>query len=381
MVRRLFAFCCILVALVVITGQLGAAEPSIDEYVKVFNPDLYAGNVAAPMTSTFTVPGSDISHEVNHMFWFSMLIFLPFLILPQVLLLVAIFRFRQKKGDTRKPATWVHNMRLEIAWTVIPVLALIVVGIPTFPLLFKMELPPENIDDAVQITVHGHQFAWDYTYNHEGVELKVDPVNGHQEVLVFPVDRTVSLAITSNDVNHAWWIPAFGVKKDAIIGRYNSCWFTPDRTGFFKGQCAELCGPLHGRMIIGAVVVEPQHYERWLTLQKHRDDTTSVWNALLGWKAGGDDTAVRAAITKYRAKSTGTAETAESDFALRYWVAHNSISYSRRDPGGDKKSAEFAAWQADNLQMPERKSLVGDILASLTLLPQSEAVVTASIQE
>jgi len=378
MVRRLFAFCCIVVVLLAIAGPMGAAEPSIEEYVKVFNPDLYVGKEGAPMANTFTTPGSDIAHDVNHMFWFTLLVFLPFLILPQILLLVAVYRFRQKKGDNRKPATWIHSMRLEVAWTVVPILAVIVVGIPVLPLLYKMELPPENINDAVQITVHGRQFAWDYTYKHEGVELKLDPVNGHQESLVLPVGRTVSLAITSNDVNHAWWIPAFGVKKDAIIGRYNSCWFTPDTIGFFKGQCAELCGPSHGRMIIGAVIVEPQHFDRWLTLQKHRDDASSVWNAVLGWKAGSDDAAVRTAVLKYRSKST---QVVDSDFALRYWIAHNSVSFARRDPGGNKESPEFAAWQADLTQMESRKTLVGDILASLTLLPQSEAVVTASIQE
>lgn len=378
MVRRLSVLFVILALLGF--GVAGAAEPSVDEYVTIFNPDLFAGKDAAPMTSTFTVPSSDISHEVKDMFWFTMLVFLPFLILPQILLLVVIFKFRQR-ADGRKAATWVHNSKLEVFWTAIPIAALIIVGIPVFPLLFKMELPPDNINDAVQITVNGRQFAWDYTYKHEDIALGLDLVSAQQESIVLPIGRTVSLAITSNDVNHAWWIPAFGVKKDAIIGRYNSAWFTPDRIGFYKGQCAELCGALHGQMIIGAVVVEPQHYELWLSLQRHREAATPVWNAVMAWKTGADETPVRDAIIRYREK---TKATSEADFALHYWIAHNSESLRRRDPGGLKDSDAYQAWQADldPATISSRKQLVGRILAaSVSAIYQPEVVVTASNQE
>jgi cytochrome c oxidase subunit II len=377
MARRLFRLALLLVCVI---GIVSAAEPSIDEYVAKFNPNLYAGAEAAPMESTFTAPGSNIAHEVNDYFWFSMIVFLPFLVLPQILLLYVIFKFRQRKNDGRKASTWVHNTKLEIAWTLIPVVALIIVGIPAFPLLYRMELAPENIDGgALQINVTGRQFAWDYEYKHEGVKIGQDLVSSQQESLVLPVGRTVALGITSNDVNHAWWIPAFGVKKDAIMGRFNSCWFTPDRVGFFKGQCAELCGQSHGKMVIGAAIVEESYYAKWLVFQANRNPAQKVWDALVAWTPGSDDKALRETIAGYRTKTGGTAD---ADQSLRYWVAYNGESYTRKDPGGLKDSPEFAEWQANQSNFAARKAKVGEILAALASIPQQqEAHVMASVEE
>lgn len=359
-----------------IVGIAVAAEPSVDDYVKTFHPDLYAGAEKAPMTSTFNTPASNIAVEVKDYFWFATFVFLPFLILPQVLLLYVIFKFKDRKNG-RKPATFIHNTRLEIAWTLIPVLALIIVGIPAFPLLYKMEQPPQGWEEhAIQITVTGKQFSWLYDYKKEGVQIGTDGVSLQQESLVLPLGRPALLSITSTDVNHAWWIPAFGVKKDAIIGRYNSVWFTPERTGFYKGQCAELCGPNHGAMIIGAVVVEPDLYATWVSFQKHRAATEKIWNAAID--PATDEAVLREAVTTYRANAGGTAA---ADLALRYWMAHNALSWTRRNPGGLADSEAYRSWKATGDAIPARVNKVAEILGSLARQPSPTEAVVASAQE
>lgn len=324
---------------------LGAAEsvPSpdpaqVDRYVALFNQDLYAldakRKVVTPITGAFDAPATDIAREVASGTWFSFLVFLPFLVLPQVLLIFIIFKFR-KKDDGRAPATFMGNHKLEIIWTAIPCLALIIVGIPMFDLLYKMEAPPADQRRDMVVEVRGKAFAWDYKYQRLGGDLPTrreeqyevgQDVVGMQEPLVLVKDRRVILNLTANDVNHAWWIPAFGVKKDAIKGRYTNVWFTPERNGFFKGQCAELCGQGHGVMLISALVVDEPDFAVWSQAQRHRGDSVRVWSAI-----GGDEVDAKAldeAVAAYLAKGGS----AQRLFALRYWVAANFVARSRR-PG------------------------------------------------
>lgn len=145
-----------------------------------------------------------------------------------------------------------------------------------------------------------------------------------QEPLVLVKDRRVILNLTSNDVNHAWWIPAFGVKKDAIKGRYTNTWFTPEKLGLFKGQCAELCGQGHGIMLISALVVEEADFAVWSELQRHRADTVRVWTALVAKELDGK--AVEEAVGAYLLKGGVPWRV----FALRFWMASNAASLSRR---------------------------------------------------
>ena len=335
-----------------------AATPSVDQLVSTFNPDLFALNgkydPATKITNMFTSPASDIAREVQFNSWFNIVVYGPFLILPQVLLLFVIFKFRDRK-DGRKAATFMGNHALEIIWTAVPCLALVVVSVPVWTILWKMELPPENAHNAMNVEVRGKEFAWDYKYqNHElGFSIGQD-VTGFQEPLVLEKGRTTILNITSNDVNHAWWIPAFGVKKDAIIGRYTNTWFTPDTEGFFKGQCAELCGQGHGIMIISSVVVGPELFETYTALQRHRNDTLKVWNAVQPAVAEVDGKALAEAVAAYAAKGAGP----DRQLALRFWIASNYASVQRKRQEG-LTPAEVAA------RGLERRGLVDRALAVL----------------
>ena len=234
-----------------------------------------------------------------------------------------IFRFRDRQ-DGRKAATFMGNHTLEIVWTAIPCLALVVVSVPVWHVLWKMELPPANAHDALNVEVRGKKFAWDYKYQDYQIGIGQD-LTGQQEPLVLPKGRTTMLYITSNDVNHAWWVPAFGVKKDAIIGRYTNTWFTPDTEGYYKGQCAELCGNDHGIMVISSVVVSPERFQDYLSLQRHRGDCNAVWKLLKPEVGTVDQAALAAAVKTYLDKGRG----AERLLALRFWVASNYASIAR----------------------------------------------------
>jgi cytochrome c oxidase subunit 2 len=179
-----------------------------------------------------------------------------FFLLAEILLLIAIIRFRAKPGV--KPATWHENVRLEIVWTAIPALAMIFLSGPAFSTLKYMDTIPKP---DLTIEVVGHQWFWEYRYPKYGVVFANEP-------LVVPAGKVVAADVTSIDVVHSWFVPAFGVKMDANPGRVNHTWFQVDRPGTYEGQCAELCGVLHGQMMIEVDVVTPEEFERWIQQRK-----------------------------------------------------------------------------------------------------------------
>ncbi|MCB9358120.1 MAG: cytochrome c oxidase subunit II [Calditrichaeota bacterium] len=206
---------------------------------------------ADPVTSWIFDPATPVAGEVRDTFHIMLGLTLPFLLLPQILLVYAIWKFNEKRGH--KPATFHDNLKLEIIWTVIPVLTLIAISIPAYSTLKKIEVPPKS--DLV-VEVIGHQFFWEY-------RLPKYDVGFANEPLVVPADKIITLNLTSVDVIHSWWVPSFGVKQDANPGRITHAWFKAP-AGKYKGQCAELCGPLHGEMWIDVQVVSDSEFETWL---------------------------------------------------------------------------------------------------------------------
>jgi cytochrome c oxidase subunit 2 len=312
----------------------------VDRDVALFNPDIYSldaqGNPVHATKSAFLDPASEIAREMVWVTWFTSLVFLPFLVLPLVLLLYVVFKYRDT-GDGRQPATFTGNHKLEVIWTLIPCVALLIVSLPTWAILRDAEAPPVSKKDNMTVTVIGKQFAWDYLYKgmfkdpkaEEKQEIGIGQFMGIQEPLVLARGRTVQIHMTSDDVNHAWWVPAFGVKKDCIKGRFTYAWFTPDLVGVFKGQCAELCGANHGIMIVSAVVVEKPDFERFIALQRAKDDTLRVWSAVQPPPGTAiDDKALREAVAGYLARG----RSAERQYALRYWIANNYSTLLRVPP-------------------------------------------------
>ena len=182
-----------------------------------------------------------------------------------VAMIYAIVKFRKSKGAI--PAKFSHSTTAEIIWTVIPCIILIGMAVPSAETLVRLE---DTRNSGLTIKVTGYQWQWGYDYIDQGVSFfsmldresnetrqpgsgrdPFDVENYLLEVnnrLVVPVDTKVRLLVTAADVLHSWWMPAFGVKKDAIPGFVNEAWFQATETGVYRGQCAELCGMDHGFM-------------------------------------------------------------------------------------------------------------------------------------
>lgn len=189
-----------------------------------------------------------------------------------LLMLYVVIRYNSRTN--REPTRTSHNTVLEILWTAVPVLILLVIAIPSFRLLFQSDIIPEA-DMTVKAT--GHQWYWSYEYPDHGafafdaflVEDE-DLQPGQPRLLatdnhiVVPVGAVVRLQVTASDVLHAWAVPAFGVKIDAVPGRLNETWFQVTEPGLYYGQCSELCGVRHGYMPITVEAVSPAAFDAWV---------------------------------------------------------------------------------------------------------------------
>ena len=190
------------------------------------------------------------------------------------LMIYICLRFNKRKNP--KPATFTHNKTVEVIWTVIPILILVGIAIPSLRLhynYYNNETIIQNPDLTVKIV--GHQWYWSYEYPEQkiafdsNITAEKDLPKGAPRLLevdnplVVPVGKVVRLQITSADVMHAWAMPAFGVKKGAIPGRLNETWFKAEKEGIYYGQCSILCGKLHGFMPIKIIVVSPEQFDIW----------------------------------------------------------------------------------------------------------------------
>lgn len=214
------------------------------------------------------------------------------------LLVICVVRFNEKRNPV--PSKTTHHTLLEVAWTIVPVLILVVIAIPSFRLLFAQYSPPPA---DLTIKVVGRQWNWDVVYPDSGdltmtqlmlVDDELQPGQPKQlatdNVAVVPVNKVVRVEVTAEDVIHAFTIPSFGVKVDAIPGRLNETWFKAEREGIYYGQCSELCGFAHDGMPISIQVVAQDTYDKWLAAAKTSlDDAKKV---LAQAKSGVDATNV-----------------------------------------------------------------------------------------
>lgn len=192
----------------------------------------------------------------------------------------AILWHRKARGV--EAAHFHENTLIEIIWTLIPLGILVLMAIPAARLLIKMH---DYADSDLSIKITGHQWYWEYEYLGEGIRIisrlatpqeqiqNRDVKNLHylREVdnpIVVPEKKKIRFLTTAADVIHAWWVPALGIKKDAIPGFINEAWANIEHTGTYRGQCAELCGALHGFMPIVIEVKSQAEFEAWLAKQK-----------------------------------------------------------------------------------------------------------------
>jgi cytochrome c oxidase subunit 2 len=189
------------------------------------------------------------------------------------LLVYVMVKFNARANPV--PSRTTHNTLIEVAWTLIPVLILVGIAIPSFRLLF-LELDIPKADVTIKAT--GNQWNWTYTYADDKIEYtsimlseedraKIDPppprLLGVDHAIVVPVNKVIRVQTTGADVIHSFAVPAFGIKIDAVPGRLNETWFKATKTGMFYGQCSELCGRDHAFMPIAVKVVNDQDYADW----------------------------------------------------------------------------------------------------------------------
>jgi cytochrome c oxidase subunit 2 len=229
---------------------------------------------------------TDISREVHglHMTVFWVCVAIAVVVFG--VMIYSIITFRKSKGAVADQ-TMLHSTKVEIIWTVMPVLILVFLAVPAAKTLVRME-DTRNADISIKIT--GYQWKWGYEYLGTGVSFYstlastsnearqlhsgIDPKSVKDYLLevdhpvVVPVDAKVRLLLTGNDVIHSWWVPDFAVKKDAIPGFINEAWFKAEKIGHYTGQCTELCGRDHGFMPIAVDVVSKEDYAKWLAAQQ-----------------------------------------------------------------------------------------------------------------
>jgi cytochrome c oxidase subunit 2 len=205
------------------------------------------------------------------------------------LLLIVIVRFNARANPT--PSRTTHNTPIEVLWTIVPVIILAVIAVPSFRLLFtELEVPKPDLT----IKATGKQWFWSYNYPDNGFEFdslmvqEKDLKPGQPRLLtvdnemVVPVNKVVHVLVTGADVIHSFTVPSFGSRIDAVPGRMNETWFKPTITGMFYGQCSELCGKDHSFMPISVRVVTDAEFAAWAAQakQKFATDNTPPADAL-----------------------------------------------------------------------------------------------------
>lgn len=221
-----------------------------------------------------------ISHEIYHL---HMVIFYICVVIGAVVFSVmfyAMFKHRKSKGVV--PANFHDHLGIEIAWTIIPALILIAMAIPATHVLMAMHNTEKA---AVNVKITGYQWYWRYDYLDENVKfysrlstpqaqiqnkrpkgkwylLEVD------QPLVLPIHKKIRFLMTAHDVNHSWWVPELGVKKDALPGMINEAWAKIEKPGVYRGKCTELCGMHHGYMPIVVIGLNDHDYKEWLYAKK-----------------------------------------------------------------------------------------------------------------
>jgi cytochrome c oxidase subunit 2 len=209
-------------------------------------------------------------------------IILAVLVFVFILLGYVAFRFHASRNPV--PAKWAHNTPLEIAWTLLPVLILVAIAFPSFHLLFAMDRAK---DAEMTLKVTGHQWYWSYNYSDQNVSFDANMVQdsdlkpGEPRLLatdnhiVLPIDTTVRIQTTADDVIHSWSVPALGVKIDAFPGRLNETWVKIDKPGLYFGQCSQLCGINHGFMPIEVEAVSKEQFALWLKSQSKQTSSST----------------------------------------------------------------------------------------------------------
>ena len=222
---------------------------------------------------------------MESMIWFeryTLWVLVPVTIFVAGLLVYVCWKFSAKANPVASRTT--HNSMVEVVWTVVPVLILVAIAFPSFQLLNAQYAPPRDAELTIKAT--GHQWYWEYEYQAADAPISFEAnlledterakygkedkaayprLLAVDNEVVVPVDTVVRVLVTAADVMHAFAMPAFGIKRDAVPGRLNETWFLAEKEGLYYGQCSEICGKSHAYMPIGIRVVSKEEYAAWAT--------------------------------------------------------------------------------------------------------------------
>lgn len=262
-----------------IAGAFGAADPA-----------LAVQGYSEPGQIGLQRPVTEVARDIHSFYDLVNIIIIAITLFVLGLLLYVMVRFRESKNPV--PSKTTHHTLLEVAWTVVPILILVAIAIPSFKLLMLQYTYPKP---DVTIKAIGNAWFWEHEYPGTTPEDKTFTVTSNmlsdEEVaekakatglpvprllsvdneIVVPVNKVVHMLVTSNDVIHNWTIPSFGSKIDAVPGRLTSTWFRAEEQGIFYGQCSELCGMNHAFMPIAVRVVSQDVYDQWTAALKAGD--------------------------------------------------------------------------------------------------------------
>ncbi|QQO24436.1 cytochrome c oxidase subunit II [Bradyrhizobium diazoefficiens] len=227
----------------------------------------------APWEWKLQESGSPVMDNITwfHNFLFVLITVITLFVLALIVAVVVKFNARANPVPSRTT----HNSLIEVAWTLVPVLILVGIAVPSFRLLF-LELDVPKADLTIKAT--GKQWYWSYAYPDNGkfefdsllAQDKQPRLLGVDNEMVVPVNKVIRVQTTGADVIHSFAVPAFGVKIDAIPGRLNETWFKATKTGMYYGQCSELCGKDHAFMPIAVRVVSDQDFASWVEEAKKK---------------------------------------------------------------------------------------------------------------
>ena len=237
-----------------------------------------------PWQTRFQPAATAIMEQVTWFEQYTLWFIIPISVFVLILLAIVIVRFRASANPV--PSRTSHNTLIEVVWTVGPVVVLLFLAVPSFQLLTAQYTPPE--DPALTVKATGNQWNWDYEYqideplsfNSAMLQENARQAAGKEDKAIYPrllavdnevvvpVNSTVRVLVTATDVIHAFAMPAFGIKTDAVPGRINEIWFKATKEGLYYGQCSELCGKDHAFMPIAIRVVTQDQYDTWLAAAK-----------------------------------------------------------------------------------------------------------------
>jgi cytochrome c oxidase subunit 2 len=252
--------------------------------------DVQAGTgQPSPWQMDFQTAVTPIMEAIHSFHLFVTIISAAITVFVLALLLIVMVRFNERANPN--PSRTTHNTALEVAWTVIPALILVVIAVPSFRLLFdQLEIPKSELTVKATGTP---QWTWVYEYPDHGFQFDSTMLQDKDRKpdqprllavdneMVVPVNKTVRMQATAEGIIHAFAVPSFGIKIDAIPGRLNEAWFRATREGVYYGQCSELCGRNHAFMPIAVRVVNEQQFNAWLADAKKKYATTPVESSVV----------------------------------------------------------------------------------------------------